>query len=258
MVERPCSECGRPTRRRIVRPLCFCDNDCKGAWQRRAKPVSREWLHNAYVVEQKDCTQIATIVNRDPKSVWNWLKDFGIPRRKRGTDVRQHFPKGHTFRRGTTISEAHKEAVRLARRRDGRIPAFINGVHWTKALGRHGSNWKGGITPERQRVHSSDEWRVAVKTVWHRADAKCDRCGLDHRTIDRKKTRFHIHHIDSFAIRERRCDPDNLRLVCSPCHKWIHSAANTEGVFIGAGHHARKRMGAGQRGLVRVVADATA
>ncbi len=183
-----------------------------------------------------DCTQIAALVHRDPKSVWNWLKDFKIPTRRRGTDVRQQFQKGHHFGIGRKLTERHKQILRDARKRDGRIPAHVNGVHWTKAYGRHGSQWKGGITPERQAFYASAEWVAVVPIVWKRADAKCQRCGLDHRTIDRTVKKFHIHHIDSFMLKDRRADPENLALLCAPCHRWVHGSRNTEGVFLGRGH----------------------
>lgn len=200
------------------------------------KPVSREWLEHKYVTEGLDCPQIAKLVNRDAKSVWSWMKDFQIPTRPRGSNKSVHWPKGHRGRLGSTLSSAHREQLRQARLKDGRIPALINGVHWTKALGRHGSQWKGGVTPERQAFYSSPEWARCVKAVWKRADALCERCGLDHRIIDRGKPRFDIHHIDSFSIRERRAVVGNLMLVCRPCHLWIHSSKNTQGEHLGFGH----------------------
>lgn len=226
-----CSECGNPLFRANDRKIHFCNRKtCKADWQRRAKPVTEAWLRTKYLDEHMDCTQIAAIVKRDPKSVWNWLKDFGIPTRKRGsysTGVGRKHP-------GRKLSEQHKEAIRQARLKDGRIPARINGVHWTKALGRHGASWKGGVTPERQAFYASPEWADAVKRVWKRDDAKCQRCGLDHRTTERAV--FHIHHIDSFMIRERRAVVSNLALMCKRCHLWIHSKKNIERSYLGAGH----------------------
>ncbi len=232
-----CAECGADIVRANDRSIHFCNRHiCKANWQRRAKPVTEEWLRAKYVNDGLDCTQIAHIVNRDPKSVWSWLKYFEIPTRKRGTDVRQHFKKGHRGQLGAKLSDAHKEALRQARIRDGRIPALINGVHWTKAYGRHGSNWKGGISPERQAFYACPEWSAAVKAVWHRDDAKCQRCGLDHRTIDRNIASFHIHHIDSFMIKDSRALVANLLLLCDKCHRWTHSKRNTERRYLGSGH----------------------
>lgn len=71
----------------VVVTYHFCDRKCKGEFQRTAKPVSKEWLIEHYIDKRMDCVDIAKIVNRDPKSVWNWLKDFGIPTRPRGTGM---------------------------------------------------------------------------------------------------------------------------------------------------------------------------
>lgn len=102
--------------------------------------------------------------------------------------------------------------------------------------GKDAPSWKGGVTPERQAFYSTPEWSDAVKSVWARDDAKCQRCGMDYRTVDRSEMSFHIHHIDSFMIKDRRADVDNLLLVCYKCHRWIHSKYNTTKEFLGYGH----------------------
>ena len=105
--------------------------------------------------------------------------------------------------------------------------------------GRKGKDtpaWKGGLTPERQAFYSTTEWADAVKSVWARDDAKCQRCGMDYRTVDRDAISFHIHHVDSFTIRERRSVVENLLLVCQSCHRWIHSKHNKNKEFLGNGH----------------------
>lgn len=108
------------------------------------------------------------------------------------------------------------------------MPYLKGGVHHLKGKrGAETPNWKGGVTPERQRVYGTEAWKAAVKLVWQRDDARCRRCDLDYRTVDRKQVRFQVHHIKSFAIRERRLDPGNLVLLCGPCHRFVHSRANT-------------------------------
>jgi hypothetical protein len=127
--------------------------------------------------------------------------------------------------------------IEQATRARGGAPYLKNGVHWLK--GRSGSinpNWKGGITPERQTFYRSVEWKACVKAVWKRDDAKCRRCGLDYRTVNRKLRRFDLHHIDSFAVVERRCDFENVVLFCESCHDWVHSSENTDRLFLGKGH----------------------
>ena len=79
----------------------------------------------------------------------------------------------------------------------------------------------------------SEEWKKAVKFVWARSDAKCERCGKDHRAVaDRKRDAFDIHHIISFQYRPLRTDPSNLVLLCEPCHYWVHSRRNVNREFL--------------------------
>jgi hypothetical protein len=218
--------------------MYFCDIQCKSQWQKLRKPVNEEWLRDAYLTKGLNCTQIAHIVKRDPKSVWNWLKDFGIPTRPRGYgDLNRRFKKGEESAfKGKKHTDKYKEAVRQRRLQDGHVPYLKNGIHWLKATGRRPGSWKGGITPERQAFYSTPEWSDAVKAVWKRDDAICQRCKLDHRTIERGKPQFTIHHIDSFKIRERRAVVENLILLCRPCHYWVHSKKNTRGEYLGKGH----------------------
>lgn len=193
----------------------------------------RSWCEQKYVVEGLGCPEIGQLVHRDPKTVYYWLQKHGIPTRPRGADVRQHFAKGTQLRLGVKHTPETIAKVRQASLERGAVPYLRNGEHFNK--GKRGAvvaNWKGGVTPERQTFYRSDEWKAAVKAVWKRADAKCERCGLNHRTIDRRASKFHVHHIVTFAVKELRCDVDNLVLLCRPCHLWVHSNANTERQFI--------------------------
>jgi len=193
--------------------------------------TSKDWLTQKYIVEKLDCVQIGNMVDRDSKTIWYWLKKHGIPTRPRGSNAHQLL-RGR--QKGWHHSEETKEQIRQINIAQGKVPYLRNGVHFNK--GKRGAvvhNWKGGITPERQTFYRSQEWKGAVKKVWKRDNAMCQKCGLDFRTVDRKKTQFHIHHIVSFAVRELRCDLNNLVLLCKPCHKWVHSRRNTEKEFLG-------------------------
>ena len=186
--------------------------------------------------------QIAALVNRDPTRVEDWMREFDIPRRMRGISGVGKVRQPSLKKPGWKMPETQRQAIREARQRDGRIPAYINGVHWLKTVPKEQHpNWKGGITPERQQFYASEEWRDAVKSVWQRDNATCQRCGLDSRPIPAKERRFHTHHIDSFSIRERRAVLENLVLLCQECHKWIHSKDNTAHEYIGNGFKSNNR-----------------
>lgn len=220
---------------RLEKPqMFFCGMACKGAYQRTFKPISREECVAMYEAGMS-CVDIGKVVNRDPKSVWNWLRDWRVPTRSRGADDRQHFAKGHKMNVGRKMPESQKEKIRQARIKDGSKGLFKpNGDHILKGRkGKDHPSWRGGSTPLRQAFYASDEWKAACVAVWHRDDAKCQNCGLDHRAIDRSSKRFHVHHIASFArYPELRAAPDNLILLCDTCHRWAHSRANADRKFI--------------------------
>jgi hypothetical protein len=236
--ETTCHVCGASVIRKTQSApvaLHFCGMGCKAEHQRRAKPVTEAWLREHYLDKGMDSTQIAHIVHRDPKSVWNWLKDFGIPTRKRGMDVRQQFKKGHLSGfAGHRHSDSTRRRLSEISIAAGRVPYKPEIGSYMK--GRKGSDtpqWKGGITPERQSFYSSSEWRSACVAVWKRADAKCERCGLDHRTLTaNQRGSFHVHHIISFMVKELRAEVSNLSLLCARCHRFVHSKLNTTKEFL--------------------------
>lgn len=228
-TEKNCSKCGAKIIRHETKTgMNFCNKKCKGEWQKTQRPVSVEWLKQKYTIEGLDCTQISKLVSRDSKSVWNWLIGSGIETRKRGTTGNYKLA---TPRRGWHHSPESKKRLSEIKKASGSCPAMINGKHWLHVYeDRKPATWKGGISPERQTVYASPEWKSAVKTIWKRDAATCQKCGVKKK--DARSLPFDIHHIVSFQNKELRCSPDNLVLLCEPCHYWIHSKANTQKLFI--------------------------
>jgi hypothetical protein len=213
----------------------FCSMPCKAEFQTWSRPINKDDLRRMYLDDGMSAVDIAKIVGRDAKSVWNWLKWDGVPTRTRGSDVRQQFGHGQKVPKGWKHSDDTKERLRQARIADGASCLFLpSGDHVLKGRrGKDHPSWQGGSTPLRQSFIVTDEWKSAVKAVWARDNAICQSCGLDHRTIDRKTKAFHVHHIKSFARHvDLRARPENLILLCAPCHRWVHSKANTENKFI--------------------------
>ena len=236
MIVTTCHQCSAPVRRggNVQRARHFCSVDCKAKWQRTQKPVTEEWLRDAYIVQKLDCTQISKIVKRDSKSVWNWLKEFGIETRKRGT-TGNHV---HSIGVPRVLSDAGRKSLsekgKAERARDGRRPYLKDGKHWLHHEGAVSPTWKGGITPERQAVYASQEWKDAVKAVWARDGFACVRCAVD---LRRASGVCAIHHVESFANKDLRTEPTNLVLLCKPCHLWVHSRKNVNKEFIKESTH---------------------
>ena len=192
---------------------------------------NKEWLEHEYLAMGKSANQIAREINRDSKRVWEWITNYNIPTRSRGHDT-SHLPKDGSTWKGKKHSEGTKDKIRQARLNDGHVPYLKDGVHWltSKAKEDH-PNYKGGLTPERQALYSSEEWSQSVKSVWHRDNAICQKCGKHHNS-EKNRGNFHIHHIVSFMVRELRSNINNLVLLCKECHRWVHSKENINKEFI--------------------------
>lgn len=233
-VEVECAMCGAVISRKPTKSgRSYCDNKCKAEWQRTQKPVDKEWLIQRYVVEELDTTQIAKLVSRDPKSVWNWLVGYGIPTRERGYGSKKHWikPGAVSWLKGKTLSEEMKKRLSEIAKADGRLPFGPKvGPPYKGKRGAEIPSWKGGVTPERQAFYSSIEWKASVKAVWKRDNATCQKCGR-HKGDDRSVS-FDLHHIVSFACVELRSEISNLVLLCEPCHYWVHSSGNVGRLFI--------------------------
>lgn len=214
----------------------FCGHACKGEWQkaqREALGYDRDWLEDQYHVQGKSANAIAREVGRDPKRVWEWIRDYGMETRPRGTDYGQCFERGHApWTKGKKMPEYVKEKIRQASIADGRVPYLKDGKHWLHHEGAKPATWKGGISPDRQAFYATKEWKDAVKAVWSRDSAICQLCGKSHND-NRSEGAFHVHHIVSFANKDLRADPNNLVLLCRPCHLFVHSKKNTDRKFLG-------------------------
>lgn len=209
---------------------------------KKYKPrVGREWLENEYVAKGRDCTQIGAELGKDPSTIRGWLVTYGIPTRPRGANggARAHaFKKGQPSAfKGRRHNAAALEKIKQSTIADGRVPYLVNGKPWmTGRVGAANPNWKGGATPERQEFYRSPEWKTAAHAVWVRADAKCERCGVDYRIVRKQAghRKFHVHHIVSFSVRELRTEMNNLVLLCADCHWWVHGKSNVNREFLGA------------------------
>lgn len=223
-----CEQCGTPFDARGTKRRRFCKRACADAWTQRDKP-SAEWLRQKYLTERLTANDIARIVQRDPKRVWEWLRRAGIETRPRGgaSSSGSFHPGQVSAFKGRSHTPERREAIRAARLADGRVPYLRNGEHHMKGVtGPAHPNWKGGLTPERQAFYSTPEWKAAARAVWMRDQCTCQRCGCKPPRKGPKHNRGHVHHIVTFQVRELRLDLDNLVLLCADCHRWVHSRAN--------------------------------
>lgn len=95
----------------------FCNNKvCKANWQineREKLGYTKEWLENQYTVLGKTANQIAREIGRDPKRVWEWIRNYGLETRPRGSHISNHFPKGiEPWCKGKHLPEETKQKIR--------------------------------------------------------------------------------------------------------------------------------------------------
>jgi len=243
MIISNCKFCNSEIIKKNKPAAVFCNKICKTKWQRTQKPVSREWLIQKYTVEKLSSYEIAKLVNRNPKRVYEWLVNEGIETRTRAETLSKN-AYGHLIKsgkvdapfKGQKRSPEFCEKLKIAKQNSKQYrPSGKD--HW--AFGRKGNlspAWKGGVSPLRQSVYFSDEWKAAKKIALSRDGYKCKKCNCGVvRKIKHNKSSWNLclHHIKSFAeFPEERCNSDNLVTLCETCHYWVHSRENINSEYI--------------------------
>lgn len=169
----------------------------KGQHWRPKKPYwDKDWLVSEYATKERSANDIASEFGITEAAILFWLRKHNILRR---------------------------EMSNIRSKKHWGLAGEQNGMYGR--TGENSSNWKGGITPERQEFYISDEWKKACSEVYKRDNAQCQRCG--------NKDNLHVHHIVTFANKELRADIDNLVLLCAKCHRFVHSKKNINQEYIG-------------------------
>ena len=102
----------------------------------------------------------------------------------------------------------------------GQIP-WIKGKHPESLQKENHPQWKGGITPEHNKLRQSPEYAEWRLLVYKRDHYTCQDCGQKHIDII-------AHHIKSFVEFEKlRFKVDNGRTLCRACHLRLHKELKT-------------------------------
>ena len=159
---------------------------------------------------------------RKPKKYWNkdWLYNEYIELNKPAVQI----AKEQCCKENNILYFIHKHQIKTKTMKEIRKKK-----HWGCA-GEDNPMWKGGLSSERDKLYCTKEWKRIVKRIYGRDKKICQRCGLKHKY---KMKSFHLHHIKSFLLYpDLRLDLNNIVLLCSSCHYFIHSNKNTNHDFL--------------------------
>lgn len=91
------------------------------------------------------------------------------------------------------------------------------GKKWREKIsGKNASNWKGGITPENERIRRTIEFRLWREAVFARDNWTCQKCLV-------QGGKLHPHHIEDFSTNPAlRFDISNGITLCDEDHRMFH------------------------------------
>jgi hypothetical protein len=235
-----CIDCGSPINAHAVRyrgaQRCRgCATLLRLGRERHLDPV---WLRQKYEAEGLSTYDIAALVGRDPKRIYEKLREFGIPTRPRGHNLvgQDNFmaqPGAVTPTKGRTFSIETRRKSADARRGNPHmsVRGARNGMYGKR--GAANPRYVDGSSPERQRLYAQAEWMTFVRTIYGRDNYRCVRCGRG----KRGPRSLHAHHLASWAGNPAlRYEATNVVTLCRPCHEWVHSAANIGGALVVSTH----------------------
>jgi len=198
------------------------------------KHFDKDWLYEQYIVNNLSTYQIGKLVGRDNKSIYNQLKKFEIPTRKRGDNLSKDGTDNYmkNCEENPFKGRKHSDETKQVLSDKGKGPkpwlrGINNGMYGRK--GKLNPNYKDGSSAERQRLYASSEWKELVRQVFKRDDYICQKCKEAHKYGNP----LHSHHLKSWANNpDERTDIDNLVTLCKKCHDFVHSKKNINKDFI--------------------------
>jgi hypothetical protein len=120
--------------------------------------------------------------------------------------------------------------IRYSMRKIGVLIRSGSEAHLGRQMGADNPCWRGGTTPERQRLYKAGHWQEFCQSIYARDGFRCRRCN-EPKTSPKG---LHAHHVKAWAGHAAlRFEESNVLSLCKRCHKWVHSNQNTEHEYQG-------------------------
>jgi hypothetical protein len=163
--------------------------------------LTKEFLTEEYVTNQKTYEQIAIEVGCSDSHIWYLVKKFGITGRLRGATL-----KGRVYSLETLEKMAQGQMGKM--------------------LGENNPRWKGGVSTDATQIRKKAIYYTFRQRVLRFKGKVCAHCGVDLISpcpcCNVKPVR-HVHHLQSFAdFPELRFDSNNAIVLCEKCHRAEH------------------------------------
>jgi hypothetical protein len=175
-------ELGLPKNRRSVYVTDELRERISKSTSRDPDGDAKEWAARFYVENLLSTPEIAEILHVTSVTVSTWLKKLKV----------------------RTRTEP------LLRTREKLRAANLGSKRW---------NWKGGVTPDRVRLRTSLDMKLARESCFERDDYTCRSCA-------QRGGQLNAHHIWPFQrFPEWKYEVWNLLTLCKRCHDAFHNAA---------------------------------
>jgi len=183
-------------------PLCKCGCSNPVAWNQR-KNGWDVYVHGHY----------------RPKKLYHdedWLREQYFTINRTVAEIADEF--------GVTPN-----AILKAMRKAGISRRNASEAHIGRQAGENNPAWKGGVTPERQRLYKNGHWLEFCAEIYARDNYTCQRCGAP----KKEPKSLHAHHLKPWGDEPAlRFEKSNMVTLCRDCHEWVHSKANVNREFL--------------------------